>query len=428
MSENRIIQNTDKKNIIIYGARLVALECYREICVSGNGDRVVGFAVSDRADNPNEILDKPVRLISDYVSYKDEALVIIAMPAKYHNEVENHARNLGFKNFRRISLELLSQIKGDRFINEHENSLPFKIRKSENDPTWLDAYADGSQGKIRCKYPTLFFLEENELINKSLDLYREYFMHIGNVSDIKTLTTHHFNFRGRNIGELLQIHMVFDSSVSDFVKAKSFDPWVKKLHVGGTKEKYEFDTAYDVDCEESVSERNMFLAEMTGAYWIWKQAKASKYKGLCHYRRHFDLTEDLIFNMEEEKVDVLLTTPRYAPGGIQKMFEAETPVSRSVFENMLKAMGDERDGFEAYLKKKYYFPNNMVVAKSEIYDEYCAFVFPILMQMLKNDIENRYGHEGDRHIAYAAELLTSYYFIKRANELKTIFTDYIFYG
>ena len=73
-----------------------------------------------------------------------------------------------------------------------------------------------------------------------------------------------------------------------------------------------------------------------------------------------------------------------------------------------------------------YCPNNMVIAKSEIYDAYCEWIFPILFRMEEMDEEKGYGHKGDRHIAYAAEILTSYYFARHKDEYFIAVTDYSF--
>ena len=68
----------------------------------------------------------------------------------------------------------------------------------------------------------------------------------------------------------------------------------------------------------------------------------------------------------------------------------------------------------------------MVIARDKLYDSYCDWIFPILEGMLEYDIETGYGHERDRHIAYAAELLTSYFFLKKKRGLKLAVTDYKF--
>lgn len=113
------------------------------------------------------------------------------------------------------------------------------------------------------------------------------------------------------------------------------------------------------------------------------------------------------------------------------MFLAETPVKEQVYQRMMKAVEEchpeDENSLEIYLETHLYCPNNMAVAKSKIYDRYCKWIFPILFRMMKMDDESSYGHDGDRHIAYAAELLTSYFFVRHWDEFCVAVTDYRFY-
>lgn len=89
---------------------------------------------------------------------------------------------------------------------------------------------------------------------------------------------------------------------------------------------------------------------------------------------------------------------------------------------------EDEDGFRNYMKTCFYYPNNMVIARNEIYNDYCEWIFRILFRMLEIDIETDYGHINDRHIAYAAELLTSWYFVKHKEKYCITVTDYEFYS
>ena len=52
------------------------------------------------------------------------------------------------------------------------------------------------------------------------------------------------------------------------------------------------------DCEgESISNRNKQFCELTGLYWVWKNARED-YVGLVHYRRHFLLPDNWTERME----------------------------------------------------------------------------------------------------------------------------------
>lgn len=414
--------------ILIYGAHLVALECYRHLCRCGCGNRVIGFAVSDMQDNPDELEGKPVKSIRDYIEYADKCTVVIAMPLKYHDVVENVARNLGFSDFERIGLEDMSALKGDWIISDCSSLLPFVLQKSSNDLSWLDAYSDSTVEKARFKFPTLYHLDIKEMLSESR-LYSE--LYEAELEGLSELTSYSDRVVSTSNAEhILNVFMVVDTTSLENVAKRNVDPWIKPLLVGSVGSDSPEGYSRDDEYEGNLADRNPIFAEMTGAHWIWKMAHNSEYKGLCHYRRFFDIAKGDILRLKEDAIDALLTTPRFAPGGIRGMFIAETPVKEYVIKTLLDSVKEvspiDREEFDSYLDKCFYFPNNMVIAKSDLYDEYCKWIFPILLRMCDIDNETGYGHSGDRHIAYAAELLTSYFFIKRKHELKIVYTDYIF--
>lgn len=40
---------------------------------------------------------------------------------------------------------------------------------------------------------------------------------------------------------------------------------------------------------DNISEKNSSYSEWTALYWGWKNIHDTKYLGLCHYRRYFDI-------------------------------------------------------------------------------------------------------------------------------------------
>ena len=422
----------EKKYILIYGAHLVALEYYRELCAEGIGEKVIGFAVCDIRDNPSHIDGLPVKNIKEYADHIADSEVVVAIPSKHHRDVEHALRELGFEHIKKVSLEELSVIKGNRLIDKYCSMLPFEISQSDNDPSWLDCYISLEHNKVKCKFPTLFYLDDISLIELSHDISKAYQDEILGISDLSSMKIDHDINDNCDVMNLMQVYMVFDKSVFHFVENMEYSSWIMPLLAGGRKKEIAPKSFSDDEWADNISNNNCILAEMTGAYWIWKQVHKPKYKGLCHYRRHFMINEEFIRSMESSNIDVLLSTPRFVPGGIKGMFEAETPVKEAVFENMLSAIDDvaknDRVPFEDYLDKNFYFPNNMVIADSKIYDNYCSWIFPILQRMMEIDLDTSYGHEKDRHIAYASELLTSYYFITKKNKMNIAYTDYKFYG
>ena len=65
----------------------------------------------------------------------------------------------------------------------------------------------------------------------------------------------------------------------------------------------------------------------------------------------------------------------------------------------------------------------MVIARREIFDRYCTWIFDIL-ETLRRETEAAEGERQDRYLAYAGELLTAFYFWQHRTEWRLAFTDY----
>lgn len=440
MAENILDEALKSEKIIIYGAHLVALEYARWIIKNGKRDSIIGFAVTDTVGNPCELLGFPVKKAEEYAARYQNSAVVIAMPEKYHSAVESYVKSKGANRIFKVSLEGVSRLKAEQLLLEQENypNLPFMLAADEKDVSWLNMFGKKDVGqdsdnilkKCHYKFPTLFYIESVRVFEEALcfNFRKDYEEVCGQYRNIHMLSEVKKSKTDTNtIEEIINIYSVFSMWDSAKVRNGQNAPWILPLQVGNTAEVQPCKTLSDAS-GDNISDKNSIFAEMTGAYWIWKNASSSKYKGLCHYRRHFDILREEIEVLESNGVDAVLTTPRYVPGGIKNMFLAETPVKIEVYHSMLQAISsvaaEDLEGFEAYMERNLYYPNNMVVAKNEVYDSYCAWIFPILFRMLELDLETGYGHEKDRHIAYAAELLTSYYFIKNKDRYCIAITDY----
>ena len=425
------------EKIIIYGAHLTALECARWMIGHEKKNSMIGFAVTDLKGNPSGMLGFPVKKIEAYKEYKDmdnRLVVVIAMPEKYHSIAEEHSRQLGFDIFIKINLESMSKIKGQHLLKEQVNypQLPFTLREDRKDVSWLDMMAIEKDNYY--KFPTLFYLDEKEVFAEAshFKFNEDYVKICGQYRNLHMLPTGKaYSDHEKKITDIINVYAMFSVWDNIRIKSKQTDSWIFPVQVGSKLTDQRQGELCD-DTGEHISDKNGIFAELTGAYWIWKNRKASNYKGLCHYRRHFMISEKEIRALEHNQIDVLLTIPRYVPGGIKNMFLAETPVKEEAFQSMLSAVGelspDDKTDFEQYMDSVFYYPNNMVIARNDIYDGYCAWMFPILFRMAELDMEKSYGHETDRHIAYAAELLTSYFFIKNKDRYCIAVTDYWLLG
>lgn len=428
--------------VLIYGAHLVALELYRYLKFLFNGLEFAGFVVTSAEGNPEELEQEKVIEIQDCQASKD-ATVMIAMPEKYHDEAEAYARGLGFSNFIRISLEKMSELKGRQILRSYtaDQNSKLCLYEDDHDVSWLNmaqhsenSFGESGQARRHYKFPTLYYLDLESVFRKAerFEFYEDYERILGIYRNLHGLPVKPVSdIDSKDSGkQQLHIYMVFSKWDSAAIARTEYPKWICPIQAGSVFTEKKPGPFLD-ETGDNISEKNRMLAEMTAAYWIWKNAAPVKYKGLCHYRRHFVITEEEVMALEENGIDAILTTPRYVPGGIRNMFLEETPVKEAVYRAMLEAVWEchpeSRESFERYLEECLYYPNNMVIARSEIYDAYCEWVFPVLFQMLEIDQETGYGQETDRHVAYAAELLTSYYFAMHKDEYCVVVTDYKFY-
>ena len=420
--------------IIIYGAHLVALECCRFLISNGKRNHIVGFAVTDTRDNPTDLEGFQVKEIGEYAGQYQACTVIMAMPEKYHKSVESHARSKGFRSFVKVSLEEMSVLKGRELIGEWQKDAgySFGLEESSHDPTWLNVRETGGTTGRYYKFPTLFYRDTGDVLRETekCDLWEQYQRSLGQYRNLHEMVKDSRVSAAGPAADMMKIYMALSKRDSAKIVLDTCHAWICPLHLGERNAEEQTSCLYD-DVGESIADKNRLLAEMTGAYWIWKNVTGPAYKGLCHYRRHFVISEKEILAMEQNGIDAVLTTARYAPYGVGNMFLAETPVKKAVFASLFQAIHrctpEDEESFRDYMRSCFYYPNNMVVARNDIYDAYCQWIFPILFQMLDIDLETGYGHTGDRHIAYAAELLTSYFFVKHKDKYCIAVTDYDFY-
>ena len=422
--------------ILIYGAHLVALECCRYLTFFGKGGQIVGFAVTDMTGNPEELDGFPVKAADEYSEQYGNLTVIIAMPGKYHDSVEKYAKEKGVKKFVKVGLEEMSLLKGTQLLSEQHihAGFPFLLEKTSQDGSWLNIRSVQEEPDRYYKFPTLFYIIMKNVLYEAekLDFQKDYQNVLGSYRSIHSMRRNKGIDRKSLIRDIIQVYMVFSGGDSALLCTGGiYDPWICPLQAGGRDSRMEISCEYD-DTGETIADKNHLFAEMTGAYWIWKNVKDVCYKGLCHYRRHFVISEEEVRGLLQNKIDVVLTIPRYVPFGIGNMFLAETPVKNQVLESVVQAVRERSPGdeisFQEYLRSCFYYPNNMVIAKTDIYDAYCKWVFLILFRTLDIETAKCYGHTDDRHLAYASELLTSFYFAKNKDKYCIAVSDYQFYS
>lgn len=173
---------------------------------------------------------------------------------------------------------------------------------------------------------------------------------------------------------------------------------------------------------DNISPKNRNYCELTATYHTWKNSHAV-YKGICHYRRIFDIDEKQMQTLlaMEHKWDVILPYPSVYYPNISK--EHTRYVSGSDWNAMLQALRETAPEYLAAYEKaiadrEQFFNNfNMLIAKAEIFDDYCNFLFTVLERT--EQLTTPKGWErADRFAGYLGENLTTIYFLKNREKLK----------
>lgn len=173
---------------------------------------------------------------------------------------------------------------------------------------------------------------------------------------------------------------------------------------------------------DNISAKNVNYSELSAMYWIGKHGD-SDYLGLFHYRRILDVTEEDLYRIAGNDVDVILPYPTMHYPNIYEHHKRY--LKESDWETMLQALRecapDYLDKFPKIFEEKYFYNYNMFIAKKKVFRDYCNWLFPILSRV--EELSTPKGCErADRYIGYLGENLTTLYFMANRKGLKIAHT------
>ena len=193
------------------------------------------------------------------------------------------------------------------------------------------------------------------------------------------------------------------------------------------------------DSGENISCRNDGYCELTALYWAWKNLPC-EYIGLCHYRRYFGKQflhtglskRKRIFgraHYEEllREYDVLLPKKRnYFIETVRSQYEhAHYARDLSLAEEVVaRLQPDYNEAFTRVMASRRLHIGNIFVMKREHFDNYCAWIFPILDEIEKNVDTTGYSKQQARVFGYLGERLFNVWLAKQ--QLKTKELDVVF--
>lgn len=193
--------------------------------------------------------------------------------------------------------------------------------------------------------------------------------------------------------------------------------YLTPLMVGAALKSEDFGYQRDDD-GENISAKNPNYCELTGLYWIWKNAK-DDILGLCHYRRYFDNEVDYV--SELKSYDVILPEALYFP--VSQKISYCCYHQREDFTILRKAVKDVSPdylpAFDKVMAGNVISPYNMFIARREFVDGYCSWLFGVLSEAEKNVKISPYSYQ-QRVFGFMSERLMQVYVVKNKLNVKRV--------
>ena len=349
--------------VVIYGAQGIALGAYNAIKLLHPEKKIACFLVTERGINSATLGGIPVIELSEYIKDKTEeekanVTVLICTPENVMGSIEKSLDEVGMNNHIRI------------------DSL-----------------------KWACLQEKAFSL-------------------LGTFAPLSTLSV------GSKKADIEVFKMVHHKDKPLATNYK--DPvYVTSVQVGTLFTDIRM-TEYTDNQGDNISEKNGDYSELTGLYWIWKniiKRQDDTYYGLAHYRRFLELSEDDLLRLADNDIDVVLPYPMpYEPN-----IEAHhlRYLSDSEWDAVLHALEelqpDYSRAFKDILKQEYFYNYNVILAKKDVLDDYCSWLFPLLFRIEENNDPNK-EKEPNRYMGYVGETLETLYFMYNKDKLKIAHT------
>lgn len=187
----------------------------------------------------------------------------------------------------------------------------------------------------------------------------------------------------------------------------------------GAENKKEFPDGYILDncSKDNISSKNTNYCELTGQYWIWKNA-SEKVVGLVHYRRFFtsnQLSTNKRYFISRDRIDKIVQngsiivaqrnythTKNNREDYSKYHYEADWEVLKEI---VVSEYPTYEKAFLEMEKSNWFYPFNMLIAPKTVFNEYSKWLFGVLRKVEdKCDISSYDTHQA-RIYGYMSERL-----------------------
>ena len=199
---------------------------------------------------------------------------------------------------------------------------------------------------------------------------------------------------------------------------------------------------------ENIAVKNDSYCELTAFYWAWKNAPATDYIGFMHYRRHLNFSSadagvdskwgvveydsidrdyEQTNGLASEQVSALLRSydvllPRkwnVENGGAKDLYghwQAGPDHVPGDYDKVLKILLEMHPEYARYVKQvnssTHGYFTNMFVMSRKLFDEYCGWLFPILVRLESSLDTSQYSRQQKRVYGFLSEWLFNIFMAK----------------
>lgn len=175
---------------------------------------------------------------------------------------------------------------------------------------------------------------------------------------------------------------------------------------------------------DNISDKNQSFCELTGLFWAWKNLKCD-YIGLCHYRRYFTVRSagEKILN-KNKKLNLILTneevTKLLSEAEVivpkKRNYYIETIWSHYKHAHKIKDLEETRniisqiypeylESFDKVMNQTKLHLYNMFIMDKNKFDDYCKWLFNIILKLEKNIDISDYDSYQKRVFGFISERL-----------------------
>ena len=169
---------------------------------------------------------------------------------------------------------------------------------------------------------------------------------------------------------------------------------------------------FDDSSIDNISSHNKLLNENTSIYWFWKNLDKFKnvdYIGFNHYRRFFSRADIIDY----QQYDIIVAQPIRCLYSLEWQYGYYHVIDdMQICIDLLKHIDYKfGSGFENYIKTQHdnFAPMNMFVLRRSLFEEWCNFIFPILLHLEKIIDTTQRDNYQKRAICFLEERIFGYW-------------------